>query len=882
MVEALFSVARLRASALLVASVVWCACSVDDDGDGPNAGGDAGADTAAETDPERADAAVPDASASDALTPDAGGTPSYAYAVPLATDSPWPKFRRTAAQTGLAAHTPTDDGRDLWIYDTGKGIFSSPVVGGNGWVYVGSADRSFYALDEAGALMWTQPTGEIIDSAALLDDRGRVFVGSGDGVLYAFDALTGDTLWTFEAAAPEGLALINWFEGNVAMLGDGTLLAPNDNFHVYGVDRETGEERFALDMPDQTWSSPAVDPLAQRFYIGNNNLTGLGSNLLAFTSSGSGAWELSDTSNDGTMAASPLIRPNGDLVAATFDGFISGYESATGEELWRVDARDHNYASAALLPDGNVVAPSADGSVYAISEEGELAWTYAWGAPIRSSPAVAADGAIYLGTGDGHLLVLNADGTLRWAIRLVVGDRDDINSSPALGHHAIYIASESGEIFGVPADYCARDATPAGCVLPADRAPADDGGRLRWTTAFGTVLDAAPERVANNAQMAFSLEVFQSGTQELALIDAATVVVEVTPNVDVVAKVAPNQQFLTLRPLDRWSFDEDELTIRLSGEYLVGPDRDGIRFSGGSLGGRFDETYTFGRAADGAPLRLAVPREPGDEAGVWEMSRLAVPLPTLLPSYNQIGFDSLYFIVGLIEENDAGIIAWLLGATPSADGPTTVDPATGSIFPFLVTVEDGHLSASNRDGLALEALSAVLSFETFEVSATLDADGGALGAATVSASTVCGDIELYGFFLRNIGLCNPTTDELVAFGAVLLEPLGDGAHLRPEGVGTSEITYDAGGNFFAARMIGSALSPLRSSLSLAVVDAASGLPVSLDYGTRTVRESDEAGIVTSVRIAAELRDGSPVASGTYRVYLVVDAYPAAVATVIVP
>ena len=87
-------------------------------------------------------------------------------------------------------------------FPTGRGIFSTPIVDGDGNVYVGSADRTFYALAPDGTVRWQLLTGEIIDSAALLDDRGRVYFGSSDGHLYALDRTTGDPVWTFAADAP--------------------------------------------------------------------------------------------------------------------------------------------------------------------------------------------------------------------------------------------------------------------------------------------------------------------------------------------------------------------------------------------------------------------------------------------------------------------------------------------------------------------------------------------------------------------------------------------------------------------------------------------------------------------------------------------------------
>jgi hypothetical protein len=49
-----------------------------------------------------------------------------------------------------------------------------------------------------------------------------------------------------------------------------------------------------------------------------------------------------------------------------------------------------------------------------------------------------------------------------------------------------------------------------------------------------------------------------------------------------------------------------------------------------------------------ATFPIAVPSAPGNPAGVWEMYRLAAPHPTILPSYDQIGFDSLHFLIGIV------------------------------------------------------------------------------------------------------------------------------------------------------------------------------------------------------------------------------------------
>jgi len=79
----------------------------------------------------------------------------------------------------------------LWEFKTGSEVLSSPAIGLDGTVYVGSQDKKVYALDgKSGAKQWEFETGKgknqygasvcgVISSPAIgLDDT--VYVGSKD------------------------------------------------------------------------------------------------------------------------------------------------------------------------------------------------------------------------------------------------------------------------------------------------------------------------------------------------------------------------------------------------------------------------------------------------------------------------------------------------------------------------------------------------------------------------------------------------------------------------------------------------------------------------------------------------------------------------------
>ena len=61
---------------------------------------------------------------------------------------------------------------------------SSPAIGSDGTVYVGSFDNNLYAVNPDGTEKWNYTTGGTVRSPAIGSD-GTVYVGSFDNNLYA-------------------------------------------------------------------------------------------------------------------------------------------------------------------------------------------------------------------------------------------------------------------------------------------------------------------------------------------------------------------------------------------------------------------------------------------------------------------------------------------------------------------------------------------------------------------------------------------------------------------------------------------------------------------------------------------------------------------------
>ena len=57
---------------------------------------------------------------------------------------------------------------------------SSPAIGSDGTVYVGSFDKNIYAITEKGAKIWEFQAEDFISSSPAIGSDGTVYVGSED------------------------------------------------------------------------------------------------------------------------------------------------------------------------------------------------------------------------------------------------------------------------------------------------------------------------------------------------------------------------------------------------------------------------------------------------------------------------------------------------------------------------------------------------------------------------------------------------------------------------------------------------------------------------------------------------------------------------------
>jgi outer membrane protein assembly factor BamB len=825
--------------------------------------------------------------------------------VPVQPGSPWPTFRHDHRNTGRSTLRAIYHGDLPWAFQTGKGVFSTPVIDGLGVIYVGSGDHYFYALHPDGRVKWKYKTGEIIDSAAALchfdpQTGDTVVFISGDSFMYHFrTSEIGTTeerlVWKFEAQARPGLSFNRWFEGNVALGPDGTIYAGNTNFNYYAI-RPDGSLKWTYSTASNNWSQAAFGDDGTIYWGSVDTF------IRAISPLGKERWRRRTL---GFIAASAAIGSDGTVYIGSFDSQLYALQPDNGRVKWKFPAQDHIYSSAALGADasGNTNAiyfGSADGNLYAISPDGKLLWKHDTGAPIRSSPTIglSPDGAeiVYFGSGDGKLYALHAaDGSLRWSYDTTpddpeLKDRNDLNGSPALGQTGIVIGGEHGFVCYVPYDYPLQvKDDPRGYIPPtASHAAPPDFTGLYFVSPGGNASPDFPAQLNAATQITLRLVVRRNGQTLPARLynnplfrpsDALQATVQ--PSFPFDLEHSADGKYIYFSPR---GFLKPGETYRLSfsGRYYTGGWRIGNLTLGGSFAGRFEQSFQFQVRQPALPvLPLEVTPET-TTALIW--TRLAAPLPTMLPSLNQLGFDYIYWIIGAVEvtaPDAAGqgkCILWAVGAQQAAGGSLAIDPASDFTLPLSGRYQGGDFILSNRRfNMAITGIP--IPFNLFELRGQLGADLIVQPGATTFADAQALAIPKFGPYLVIAGLANNWWEKLLVAGTYITRPypIEGTANKAPTGISLERLGYQPPSSrsdgwvqatFHLETEAAYPLNQHRPGILLVDPERVEAVP--LDYHAHLLAQADHDGNLHAVRL---LIPKGTILPSCLRAYVMLDVFP---------
>lgn len=659
---------------------------------------------------------------------------SIESASPYQEGAPWPCMRADLRNTGrsplLRSGEVPQAAPSVRCWTTGNGIFSTPVIGPDETIYVGSADKKFYALDPVtGAQRWSFATGECIDSAGCIARDGTIYFVSCDAGLYALGP-SGDERWRLNLFADRKHftpSTIFWWEGNVVLGPNGLLYAGNDDFNFYAIEPRRGV-RWAYLTGLHIWAAPAFGTDGSVCFLSfDRNCYSLD------RETGRVRWR---TNTGNFVVSSPAIGDDGTIFFGSFDGHVYALDGASGRMRWRTATAGPIYASPALAEDGVLYVGSSDGCLYAIdAARGRVVWTFYTGDAIRASAAIGPDPEarvpylVYFGSGNGVLYCVDPAGHRRWSLRTVSegseSDSPNINASIALGRSGVAAATASGKVVYVPFRYyMERSEDPLLDRSPGDGYPA--AGAFLYNISSGGLMAASPAEASSKPVIAEPSQ--PVSLRLLTRLNGQTVPARFDPD-EIEVSVEPQRSFrVTLQPdgtqlnvVPTGPTDAAEGCVTVQARARIGGQRAAI------VTGRVP--VRFLPAVDAPPIAALT-------ALPFRITHMSIYDPAIVPSFDQIGIASLTMQVRIVhaDEDSGRVVAWGLlkfGFGEQGDA-VQVAMARHLFYAFAGTYVGGRLVLTARD-CAFELTAFPAPLDVLRLSGTWDGDEGPRGGSSLTA-----------------------------------------------------------------------------------------------------------------------------------------------------
>ncbi|MCX6354955.1 MAG: PQQ-binding-like beta-propeller repeat protein [Candidatus Aureabacteria bacterium] len=341
----------------------------------------------------------------------------------------WPMFKYSSRHTSLSHVQGSQEGILFWSYYIGSSE-SSPAIGSDGNIYVGSSDNRLYAISSRGAFAWSYKTDGTINIASpAVNVSGDIYVRSWDSRFYCVSS-SGSLQWSYYDYVSDSSPVVE---------GNGTAcFGTNDNI-LYSLGA-SGVLNWSYLQPEAIGASPAIGFHGEIYVPNYDNY------LYCHLPTGSFSWSY-NIGGDGMC--SPAVGFDGRIYIPDGDE-IHYCISSIGSLLWSYATGGATRSSFAVSGDEVLYIGSLDNRLYSLKSDGTFNWSYLTGGGIYSSPALGSDGVMYLGSHDNVLYGINPDGSLLWSY----GTGADIGCSSAAinSDRQVYFVSKDGYLYSI-ADY---------------------------------------------------------------------------------------------------------------------------------------------------------------------------------------------------------------------------------------------------------------------------------------------------------------------------------------------------------------------------------------------------------------------------------------------
>jgi len=192
-----------------------------------------------------------------------------------------------------------------------------------------------------------------------------------------------------------------------------------------------------------SWPGVTVDEGSGTIYLADNYRV-----YALEAANGSENWRYpAKQDNKFTTFSPPELSGDGQLLFGSYNHVFYSLDPASGSLTWTFEGATNHYVASPLAEAEHIYAPNADGRMYALTSNGELAWTFGTQQPLWSQP-VSDGAALYLNGMDHNIYAIDAvSGDEVWSLDL----GGTLVGSPTLIDGVLYVGTLDSEVIAVNA-----------------------------------------------------------------------------------------------------------------------------------------------------------------------------------------------------------------------------------------------------------------------------------------------------------------------------------------------------------------------------------------------------------------------------------------------
>lgn len=351
------------------------------------------------------------------------------------------------------------DGTLKWKFKTNRAIFSSPAIGSDGTIYIGSFDSYLYAINPDGTLKWEFESNDAIASTPVTGHDKTIYIASLDGYLYAVSSYSPSTSshgLPYKVIFREFEEIPGMIDGyfvkfiDLAVGKDQTIYTMVDIYHEFWTDFYDGvwDYRYVCAInPDGTikWKFKIEDCLSPGSKT-KSDTDSVMSILYAINPDCTLKWELKMKNH--VTSPGLLMGNDGTIYIGTGTLLYNDTYSIGPREYFKNNFFNFRLGNDQTIYVETMNLTNKSNYLHAINPDGTVKWRFCFGSkyfPLQFT--VGNDGTAYIFAYIHSifrdvidLYVVNPDGTLKWKFKT---NDCDFSSNFAIGSDGtVYIHAD--------------------------------------------------------------------------------------------------------------------------------------------------------------------------------------------------------------------------------------------------------------------------------------------------------------------------------------------------------------------------------------------------------------------------------------------------------